>query len=178
MHPYARLALITVLSTSLLCCGEDREATRVLAIYFPQFHEDPTNSRLWGKGFTDWDRVRQHVGKANRFGNRIPQPTALGYYNLSRTEVRRQQAALAREFGVDGFLYYHYWFGNPGLGPVLSHPLERMLVDGEPDLPFAFIWANEHWSASWHGAAAPGGTILIDQLYPDETSDLTAAHYR
>ena len=177
MHPYARLALITFLSTSVLCCGEDRDATRVLAIYFPQFHEDPTNSRLWGKGFTDWDRVRQHVGKANRFGNRIPQPTVLGYYNLSQTEVRRQQAALAREFGVDGFLYYHYWFGNPGLGPVLSDPLERMLVDGEPDLPFAFIWANENWDASWHGASKVLGGRLIQQNYTDADDPNTLAHY-
>ena len=175
--PGTLLALLAVLSSRLECWGKNSEDTRVFAIYFPQFHEDPTNNRLWGRGFTDWDRVRQHAGRVNRYGNRIPQPGELGYYNLSATEVRRRQARLAREFGVDGFLYYHYWFGGPGQGPVLADPLERMLRDGEPDLPFAFIWANEHWSASWHGAAKPGGTTLIEQLYPED-SELILDHYR
>jgi hypothetical protein len=30
---------------------------QILAIYFPQFHRDPLNDRLWGQGFTDWSRT-------------------------------------------------------------------------------------------------------------------------
>jgi hypothetical protein len=163
--------------TNAYCYSADGEDTNVYAIYFPQFHEDKMNSKLWGQGFTDWDRVKVHAGKLNRFGNRIPQPTDLGYYDIAQTEVRAKQAKLAKQYGVDGFLYYHYWFGKPGLGPVLSTPLERMLEDGEPDLPFAFIYANENWSANWHGASKVTGGLLLAQNYTSRHDPNTLAHY-
>ena len=31
---------------------KNTDSTKIYAIYFPQFHEDRLNNRLWGKGFT------------------------------------------------------------------------------------------------------------------------------
>ena len=39
-------------------------------------------------------------------------PADLWFYDLRLPEVRQQQADLAREAGIEGFCYYHYWFGN------------------------------------------------------------------
>lgn len=36
---------------------------KVFVLYFPQYHEDELNNRLWGKGFTDWDNVKQSPQK-------------------------------------------------------------------------------------------------------------------
>jgi hypothetical protein len=38
----------------------------------------------------------------------------------------------------------------------MGAPLEAMLRDGEPDLPFALHWANEPWVGSWHGGRKRG----------------------
>ena len=97
---------------------------RILALYFPQFHPDPINDRLWGVNFTDWDSLRR-APKTNRLGYQIPRPTELGYYDLSDTasDVRRKQGELAREYGIDAFAYHHYWFYDEEYpGPNLETP--------------------------------------------------------
>jgi hypothetical protein len=122
---------------------------KILAIYFPQFHRDPLNGKLWGKGFTDWDSLKQ-APERNRKGFRIPRPTELGYYNLENYTIRKMQATLARQYGVDGFVYHHYWFYDESHpGPTLQAPLMRMLEDGEPNLTFCFHWVPDTWKATW-----------------------------
>ena len=46
---------------------------------------------------------------------------------------REAQAELARDHGVTGFCYWHYWFGGRRL---LERPFEEVLACGRPDFPF------------------------------------------
>jgi hypothetical protein len=133
---------------------------RVLAYYLPQFHPIPENDLWWGKGFTEWT----NVGKAKPLfpGHYQPRvPADLGYYDLRVPETRKAQADMAREYGVEGFVYWHYWFGNGKR--LLERPFNEVLASGEPDFPFALAWANQTWSGTLHGLVK--GKTLIEQDY-------------
>ncbi|MFA5420331.1 MAG: glycoside hydrolase family 99-like domain-containing protein [Bacteroidales bacterium] len=134
---------------------------RVIAFYLPQYHPIPENDRWWGRGFTEWT----NVGKAKRYfwGHQQPKvPADLGYYDLRIPEVREEQAALAREAGIEGFCYWHYWFAGKQL---LERPFNEVLQTGKPDFPFCLCWANHSWHAKFWNKDMPD-KLLIEQTYP------------
>lgn len=120
---------------------------RVIAYYLPQFHPIPENDENWGKGFTEWTNVAN--AKPLWRGHHQPRiPKDLGFYDLRLQETRIAQAEMARDAGVEGFMYWHYWFGGGKM--LLEKPLEWVLQEGKPDFPFCFGWANHEWStATW-----------------------------
>lgn len=134
---------------------------RVFAFYLPQFHPIPENDKWWGKGFTEWTNVaKAKVLFKNHYQPRIP--ADLGFYDLRISEIREQQADLARKAGIEGFVYWHYWFAGKKL---LERPLNEVTKTKKPDFPFCLAWANETWSGIWHGNPKK---ILIEQTYPGE----------
>ena len=161
-----------------------RNLPRILAFVFPQFHADSINDQLWGPGFTDWDSLRAAPSK-NRLGHPIPRPTELGYYNYTDLEPRRRQGQLARQYGIDGFIFHHYWFYDPDHpGPNLHQPLVNMLKDGEPDIPFALHWCASKWVSTWNGKVRPDfhfkePGVLQKQYFPSNPDDpLVLEHYQ
>lgn len=134
---------------------------RLIAFYLPQFHPIPENDAWWGKGFTEWTNVAK--AKPLFPGHYQPHvPSDLGFYDLRVPETREAQANLARINGIEGFCYYHYWFGGQ---QILNRPFDEVLASGQPDFPFCLCWANESWAGVWHGAP---GRKLIEQTYPGE----------
>lgn len=132
-----------------------------IAYLLPQYHPIPENDEWWGKGFTEWTNVAK--AKPLFKGHHQPRlPADLGFYDLRLPEVREQQAELAREHGIHGFCYYHYWFGNGK--QLLERPFNEVLTSGKPDFPFMLCWANETWKGVWFGASK--GKVLIEQTYP------------
>ena len=144
----------------------NKQKTKVIAFYLPQFHPIPENDDWWGKGFTEWT----NVGKARPLfkGHYQPRiPADLGYYDLRMPEVRAAQAAMAREAGISAFCYYHYWFGNGK--QLLEKPLNEVIHSGEPDFPFCLAWANHSWrKKQWNSDISRlSQELLIEQKYPD-----------
>lgn len=134
---------------------------KLIAYYLPQYHPIPENDQWWGRGFTEWTNVAK--AKALYRGHYQPRiPSDFGYYDLRVPEVREEQASLARSFGIHGFCYYHYWFGNKKL--LLERPLKEIIASGKPDFPFMLCWANQTWKGVWFGTS--NGKTLIEQLYP------------
>lgn len=142
---------------------------KLIAFYFPQFHAIPENDEWWGKGFTDWDLVKK--AKSLYAGHVQPRVPSDGvYYNPCEYETLRKQINLAKEYGVSGFMLYHYWFDGKLL---LEKPLETYLNNKDLDMPFCICWANESWGRGWVGHPEE---LLMEQTHtPDK--NIWSRHY-
>lgn len=145
---------------------QGRGEVKVICFYLPQFHPFKENDEWWGQGFTEWSNLvtlkKQYPKHAAPW-----LPADFGFYDLRLQQVRARQAELAKLFGVFGFCYYFYWFQGRRL---LNEPLDLLLADGEPDLPFCLCWANENWSRRWDGSETE---LLIAQSHAlDEDAQL------
>ena len=132
-----------------------------IAFYLPQYHTIPENDEWGGEGFTDW----RNVARARPLfrGHYQPHlPADLGFYDLRDAGIRERQADLARDYGITGFCYYHYWFEGRRL---LHEPLDDMLATQRPEFPFCLCWANENWTRVWDGQS---DHVLVEQRYSED----------
>lgn len=136
---------------------------KVISFYLPQFHPVKENNEWWGTGFTEWTNVSP--ARPRFKGHYQPHiPADLGFYDLRLEETRVAQADLARQYGISGFCYYHYWFNGQML---LERPLKEVVESGKPDFPFCMCWANENWTRAWDGLDRQ---VLMKQEYTGEDS--------
>ncbi len=131
---------------------------KIIAYYLPQFHRIPENDQWWGEGFTEWVNVKkakplfeEHVQPKVPLNNQ--------YYNLLDVDVMKWQTEIAKQHGVYGFCFYHYWFDGKML---LEKPVENFLEEKSIDFPYCICWANEHWTNQW---VADKHNVLIEQRY-------------
>ena len=107
---------------------------KFLALYFPQWYPAPENGMK-----DDWRYFQNPNFTQNKARVPMMRPRNHLYYDPRCYGLRKTQAALAKKYLLDGFVYYFYFFGGSMLLPEVN---ERMLVDGEPDTDFAFMWVN------------------------------------
>ena len=118
---------------------------KIIAFYLPQFHPFKENDEWWGKGFTEWTNVL--TSKPTFKGQYMPRvPYKKNYYSLLDVDTLKWQAKIAKEYGIYGFAYYHYWFEE---GMLMQQPAELMLKNKDVDMPFCFSWANHTWKRNW-----------------------------
>lgn len=89
-----------------------------------------------GKGFPGWTNVAK--AKPLFKGHMQPRvPADLGFYDLRMPGVREAQAEMTREAGIEGFMYWYYWFGNGK--QLLERPFNEVLESEKPDFSFLFV---------------------------------------
>ena len=151
---------------------------KVYALYLPQYYETENNNKWWGKGYTEWVAVK----KAEACFENHEQPVIPldeKYYTLSDPETMRWQSDKASKYGVDGFVFYHYYFGNGRT--ELERPAKMLLENEDIHMPFCFHWVNLSWVRTWskvfgdvwgesveNETSHEGESVLIEQKYGDE----------
>lgn len=137
---------------------------KVLAMFLPQYHEIAENNKWWGKGYTEWSAVKK--AKSYSIEHKQPRvPLNNYYYDLSDPEAKpwKWHAKLAKEYKIDGFIIYHYWFRTGK--QLLERPMEILLEHKEINIQYAICWANESWSRTWYGLEKE---LLMEQEYGDK----------
>lgn len=136
------------------------DKVKLMAMYLPQYHEILENNEFWGKGFTDWTTVKS----AKQYFKDVKQPKVPlndNYYDLSKMETLEWQVKLAKEYGIDGFCFYHYWFSSNK--QLLQTPAENFLKNKELDINFCFAWDNEPWKRTWDAQEGNAWAPVIDK---------------
>lgn len=142
---------------------------KLITFYFPQFHAIPENDKWWGNGFNDWQLVQQ--AKPNFSGHNQPRiPLDRDYYNPCDKNTLIKQVRLAREYGIGGFSFYHYWFDGKLL---LEKPLETFLANEDINIPFCLTWANETWTRCWIGQPE----AILQQQTHKKDKDIWIKHF-
>lgn len=135
---------------------------KTYAFYLPQYYPIPENDKYWGKGFTEWRNVAS--AKPLFKGHNQPRiPTDLGFYDLRNVDAMRTQIESAKSMGINGFSFWHYWFGNGKR--ALEKPAEAFLKNKDLDFEIYFTWANYRWSKSWVGKDEE---VIFDQTYSED----------
>jgi Glycosyltransferase WbsX len=120
--------------------GADRAGDpKLLAYYFPDWHQDPRNAAWFGHGWSEW-RLLQEARP--RFpGHRQPRVPEGGSFDEATARAAEHQIDLAADHGLAGFLVDFYWYDD---GPYLERALdEGLLAAGNLDrIEFALMWAN------------------------------------
>jgi len=114
---------------------------RLIAYYLPQFHEIKENNEWWGQGYTEWTAVKNW--KPYFKGHILRKPdNNLGYYNLTDSKVLEKQYEIASNYGIEGFCFWTYWFGNGER--LLEKPLDHLLLPNSK-VKYCLAWANHSW---------------------------------
>lgn len=145
---------------------------KVIPVYLPQFHQIPENDEWWGEGFTEWVNVK---GASPLFeGHNQPRiPLNQNYYDLTDIETIKWQCKIAKEHGIYGFCFYHYWFNGKLL---LEKPMELLLAHPEIEINYCISWANHNWDDGWK-ASAGNEKILIGHDFDDEEDWVSHFNY-
>lgn len=114
----------------------------VAAYYFPNYHVDDRNEKTHGKGWTEWELVKN--AEPRFAGHQQPKVPLWGYTDEADPAQMAQKIDAASSHGIDAFIFDWYYY-NDGLF------LERALEEGffgapnNDQIKFALMWANHDW---------------------------------
>jgi hypothetical protein len=132
-------AIITCMISACSTPGKDYF---IASYYFPNYHVDARNVKLFGEGWMEWELVKN--AKPRFPGHHLPNVPAWGYTDEADPAQMAQKIDAAASHGVDGFIFDWYYYDD-GLF------LERGIEDGffgakNNDLiKFGLMWANHDW---------------------------------
>ena len=114
------LLFIGAAATVFSQASSDKKYT-VAVYYFPNYHPDTTNEKWHGKGWTEWDLVKN--AKPRFKGHLQPKIPAWGYFNEADPKWTAKEIDLAADHGIDVFIYDWYWYEQTGF--YLQDGLEK-----------------------------------------------------
>jgi hypothetical protein len=116
---------------------------------YSQWHRSAINDRLYGPGWTEYVLAR---GCRPWFpGHQQPRTPLLGELDEREPATWDVYFDLARQHGVDAFIFDWYWYGGR---PVLHEALEEGFLGARNrgEIKFAVMWTNHPW-AYWFQTA-------------------------
>ena len=114
----------------------------VAAYYFPNFHCDPKVEQWHGKGWTEWELVKNATPRF--VGHMQPKVPLWGYEDEADPVVMEKKISAAAGHGISAFIFDWYWHQE---GPFLERCLDEGYLNAanNSDVKFAIMWANHDW---------------------------------
>lgn len=113
--------------------------TKIYAYYFPNWHPDKRNDEWHGKGWTEWEVVK--CARPRFEGHYQPLKPLWGYEDESDPAVMEKKIAVAKEYGIDGFIFDTYYYDD---GPYREKCLDEGFLKAKncDSIDFAVMWCN------------------------------------
>ncbi|HNX34197.1 MAG TPA: glycoside hydrolase family 99-like domain-containing protein [Kiritimatiellia bacterium] len=113
----------------------------VAAIYYPHWHRYDHGSAWKGEGWTEWEGLKAAVP---RFPGHVqPLKPTWGYFDESDPAWTAKEIDLAKDNGIDVFIYDWYWYsGVKNMEEALEQGFLKAPNRGR--MKFALMWANHH----------------------------------
>ena len=137
------ILLLTGVNITSWAQSTSKKDYQVAVYYFPNYHVDSINERWHGKGWTEWELVKN--SKPRFQGHKQPKVPTWGYFDEANPKWAAKEIDLAANHGIDVFIYDWYWYKNTGM--FLQEGLEKGFLKAPNNhrLKFALMWANHNW---------------------------------
>jgi hypothetical protein len=112
------------------------------AYYFPNYHIDARNQIAHGKGWTEWELVKEATPRFA--GHDQPKVPLWGYTDEADPNVFAKKIDAAADHGLTNFIFDWYWYND---GPFLQRGLDEGYLGAANNhrLKFCLMWANHDW---------------------------------
>lgn len=113
--------------------------TEIAAYYFPNWHPNPRNDKIYGPGESEWVKVREAQPRFS--GHNQPKVPLWGYDDESDPARMALRIAAAADHGITAFIFDWYWNEQ---GPYLERALEQgyLRAENQNRLKLGIMWAN------------------------------------
>lgn len=149
----------------------DATGVTVAAYTFPGFHASALNEKLFAPGWSEYALMR---GCTPWFpGHEQPRQPLLGALDERLPSTWEIYNRLAREHGVDAFIWDAYWYDD---GPAFHEALEEgfLRAPNVATMQFAVMWTNHHWPVWFPNVDTAGRALIEYRLRSPDHAEETA----
>ena len=120
----------------------EKDKIIVAAYYFPNYHEDNRNTTFHGKGWTEWELVKNAMPRFD--GHIQPKVPVWGYTDEAHPADMAQKIDAAADHGIDVFIFDWYMYED---GPFLDRCIDEGFLKAQNcnRIKFGLMWANHDW---------------------------------